>query len=132
MANEPTYPNGSRTAEACARRETRWRDVLGRWKRSSLTKTAFAQQEGISLSVLSWWSQEIARRDRRRQRRAPARPKPALARAARPAFIPLRIVEPATMAPLEVVAGGRSIHIRPGFDPELLRRLISALEERPC
>lgn len=134
MANEPYPPNGSRTPESCARREAHWREVIARWKSSDLSKADFARREQISESVLSWWDAELRRRDRRGRRRAPTQaPRSAPRPAPKPAaFIPVRIVEPATATAIEVVAGGRMIRVRPGFDPETLRRLVAALEDRPC
>ena len=49
----------------------------------------------------------------------------------RAAFIPVRVVEPAATA-IEFVAGGRTIRVRPGFDPETLKQLVAALEDRSC
>lgn len=132
MTHQPYPPNGSRAPDARARREAHWREVLARWKTSDLSKVDFARRENISKSVLSWWGAEIRRRDRTRQRataRAPEpTPKPMPKRAA---FIPVRVIEPAAPA-IEFVAGGRTIRVRPGFDPETLRRLVAALEDRSC
>lgn len=133
MTDHPYPPNGSRAPEARARREAHWRDVLARWKTSDLSKTDFARRENISVSVLSWWGTELRRRDRTRRRtaaRAPrSAPRPMPKRAA---FIPVRVVEPAAATAIEFVAGGRTIRVRPGFDPETLRRLVAALEDRSC
>lgn len=132
MANEPYPPNGSRTPESCARREAHWRDVLSRWKKSGMSKADFCRSEKISESVLSWWDGELRRRDRTRQRAAASTPRRAPTPAPkRRAFIPVRIVEPAATA-IEFIAGRHTIRVRPGFDPETLRRLVAALEERPC
>lgn len=129
MANEPYPANGSRTPESCARREAHWREVLARWKQSGLSKTDFARHEKISESVLSWWDAEIRRRDRTRRRTSAQSPKPMRQSEA---FIPVRVVEPAAATAIELIAGGHAIRVRPGFDPETLRRLVTALEDRPC
>jgi hypothetical protein len=127
MANEPYPLNGSRSAEARARREEHWREVLARWKKSDLSKTDFARREKISISVVSWWETELRRRDRTRERAS--RRAPAL-RLKRTSFIPIRIVEPA--AAIEFVVGGCVVRVRPGFDTETLRRVVAALEDPSC
>lgn len=130
-----TYPrSGTRTPEAKAKREAHWRQVLDRWRTSALPKTEFARQEGISPDVLGWWYAEIRRRDRpQRRTTASARRRSAPARARRPAFVRVRVVEPSpppSPAALEILAGGHTVRIRPGFDPETLRRLVAVLEDR--
>lgn len=133
------YPKpGAHTPEAKARREAHWREVLERWRASGLPKTEFARREQISADVLGWWQAEIRKRDLARRRkssastaararwRAPA-PRPA-------AFVPVRVVEsapPPSPAAIEVLAGDHTVRVRPGFDPETLKRLILILEDRP-
>lgn len=134
MAKEPYPPNGSRTPEACAQRETHWREILARWKKSALSKSKFAQQEKISAFVLTWWDRELRRRDRRQRRAAAHRPKAT----AKPVpkcsrFIPVRVVRPAPVRPkpVEVVVMGRVIRVLPDFDPETFRRIVHVLEGWP-
>jgi len=129
------YPkSGVRTPEAKARREAHWRGVLERWRSSGLPKTEFARREQISPDVLGWWQVQIHKRDgvRRRQvaavrPRQPAAPRPA-------SFVPVRVVEaPPVPSPaaLEILAGGHTVRVRPGFDAETLKRLVAVLEDRP-
>lgn len=127
------YPrSGTRTPEAKAKREAHWRQVLDRWRASTLPKTTFARKEGISPDVLGWWQVEIRRRDQTQRRTTPtARRRSAPAR--RAAFVPVRVVEPSpplSPAALEILAGGHTVRIRPGFDAETLRRLVAVLEDR--
>lgn len=127
------YPrSGTRTPEAKAKREAHWRRVLERWRTSGLPKTKFARQEGISPDVVGWWHAEIRRRDRT-QRLTPAPAGRRSASARRPTFLPVRVVEP-TPSPspeaLEILAGGHTVRIRPGFDAGTLQRLIAVLEDR--
>jgi len=130
------YPrSGTRSPEAKARREAHWRRLLQRWKRSGLPKTEFAQREKISPDVLYWWDREIERRDRAGRRGAARPPKPGSPVTRRGTFIPVRVVgptPPAVPSTLEVVAGGQVVRVRPGFDPETLRRLVAVLEDRAC
>lgn len=136
MANNRSYPpNGSRTPEAKARREAHWRRVLERWRQSGLPKTEFSRRERISPDVLAWWQAEIHRRDQARRRRTPAaRPRPGGA-PEQPAFVPVRVIQPPpppSSGVLEVLAGGRVVRVRPGFDAETLGRVLATLEGRAC
>jgi hypothetical protein len=132
MAKKAYPRSGTRTPEAKAQREAHWRQVLERLRTSDLPKTEFARQEGLSPDVLGWWYAEIRRRDRTQRRTsAPARGRSATPQ--RPAFVPVRIVEPTpapSLAALEILAGGCTVRIRPGFDVETLRRLVLVLEDR--
>lgn len=128
MENQPYPPNGSRTPESRARREAYWRQVLARWKASRISKVDFARREAISRRVLSWWGSELRRRDQARRR--PAAP---TTRRGTPTFLPVRVAETSTPAtPIEVVAGGSVVRVRPGFDAETLRRIVATLEGRVC
>jgi len=132
-----SYPKpGTRTPEAKARREAHWRTVLNRWRASGLPKTEFARREQISPDVLGWWQTEIQKRDGAMRRKASASeaaqtrwkavPQPA-------AFVPVRVVEPLptpSPAPIEVLAGDHTVRVRPGFDPETLRRLFAILKDQ--
>jgi hypothetical protein len=135
MAKKSYPPNGSRTPEAKARRETHWRDLLERWRQSGLPKSEFFRREGVSRDVLDWWQAEIHKRDLARWRRPPAaRPRPDGVTGG-PAFVPVRVVEPAShpsSSALEILAGGRVVRVRAGFDAETLGRLLSTLEGRAC
>ena len=130
------YPRtGVRTPKAKARREAHWRRLLQRWKQSRLPKKEFAQREGISPDVLYWWDREIQRRDQDGRRATAKHPKQASPATRRNAFIPVRVVEPTSpvaVSPLEIVAGGRVVRVRAGFDPETLRRVVAVLEDRAC
>lgn len=132
------YPkSGTRTPQAKARREAHWRATLERWKTSALPKTEFARREQISPDVLGWWQAEIQKRDgaKRRKESASTAAQTRWRAAPRPAtFLPVHVVEPPpspSSAPIEVLAGGYTVRVRPGFDAETLRRLFAVLEGRP-
>lgn len=136
MATDKYPRSGTRSPEAKARREAHWRRLLQRWKHSGLPKTEFAQREEISPDVLYWWGREIQRRDQgRRPAAARSRQRQVSPATRHDTFIPVRVVGPApstAASSLEVVAGGRVVRVRPGFDPETLRQLVAVLEDRPC
>lgn len=135
MAIMTAYPgHGDRTPAAQAQRETHWRRVVDRCRKSGLTRSTFCRREGINENALTWWVGVLRERDGARRPVAAAKPKQR--HRPRPAFIPVRVIEAApaaSAAPLEVVArGGRVVRIPPGFDPTTLRRVIATLEELPC
>lgn len=135
MANDSTYPSaGDRSPSACAQREEHWRRVLARQRQSGLTKRNFSRREEISESALAWWGRELARRD---GAHAPARKRKTRrkTRAARPAFVPVHVIQAlpaATASAIEVVTrGGHVVRLRPDFDPATLRKVVAALEGQP-
>jgi hypothetical protein len=115
--------------------DLRWNALLGEFRRSGLTQTAFCERRGISIHSF-----------RKHLYRVPA-PKPTPANplpADRGAhFLPVTVLPgpiPATTTataaspqPLELLLGnGRRIAVAPGFDPHTLRQLIAVVEERAC
>jgi len=91
-----------------------WAERVRRWRASGRTAREFAAREGLHPRTLQWWSSAL--------RRAP---KP-------PAFIELSVpVAPTTPARIEVVVReGVRIVVSGGFDAELLRQVVAALETR--
>ena len=101
-------------------RERQWRKRLARWKASGLKVSAFCEREGVTPTAFAHWRKEIAARDSRAVRDAPA-------------FVPVHITPTAKTAPLEVaLAGGRVVRVPPVFDPAHLRAVVAALEGSPC
>lgn len=90
--------------------------VLARWKRSGLSVRTFCRAEGLNQGTFYWWRRELKRRDQ---------PKPA--------FLPVRIlperVESSSGGIEVVLANGRSVRVRAGFDPQTLVRVVELLEE---
>jgi transposase-like protein len=117
-------------------KERYWRRVLGQWRRSGLTAREFCAEHGLSEPSFYAWRREIGRRDQERTAGTQATPAVSASRrsaaAALPAFVPVRIEASAACALEVVVAGGRLLRVRPGFDAEVLRHLLAVLEEPPC
>lgn len=135
MAKKRYPPTGSRTPEAKAQREAYWRGVLDRWRASGVPKTRFSRREGISPDVLGWWQAQILKRDRARERRTVAAAPAVGSLTQAPAFVPVRVApasSPSSGAALEVLAGGRVIRVRPGFDAPTLVRVLETLEGQAC
>jgi hypothetical protein len=107
-------------------KEQRWRQILRDWNASGKSRNQFCRLRGLSTNTFDYWRREIAQRD---AERAP-HPTPVQSPPAPPALIPIRIV---TTAALEIrLAGGRSIAVPSGFDPNHLRAVLEVLEAPPC
>jgi hypothetical protein len=126
-------------AKHCGRdaaKEQHWRRLLEEWLRSGLTGRDFCAVKAVSEASFYSWKREIARRDREEaeDRRTPSRAaRPGAA--ALPAFVPVTIDSwpTAGSASLEVVlAGGRLLRVRAGFDSVVLRQLLAVLETPSC
>jgi hypothetical protein len=117
-------------------KERYWRRVLGQCRQSVLTARDFCAANGLSEPSFYGWKREIARRDEERTAGTQARTAVSASRrsaaAALPAFVPVRIEASAACALEVVVAGGRLVRVRPGFDAAVLRQLLAVLEEPPC
>ena len=124
--------------------------IIRRYRRSGLTQPRFCRENGISFHSLRWWLHQP------RAKRAMAALRDATARKARPEpqtpdqpqaarFLPVRIVEaaadrdarldpPPGRSPsiLVLLGGGRRVAVGPGFDPDVLRRVVVALELPGC
>lgn len=101
-----------------------WEKRVADWKRSGLTAEVFAAQRGLKPRTLLWWSSTLRRPAGRSGRRAT---EVGFARVvAVDAGASARPVEPAA---LEIVlASGRIVRVRRGFDAAVLRELLGALE----
>jgi DNA-binding transcriptional regulator YiaG len=98
-------------------READARAALAARDASNLTQMEFARRSGIGVNRLWWW----------RKRLGAASPSPAMLR------VHVREEAPggatATNGAVEIeVAGGRIVRVKHGFDPEELRRVVTALE----
>jgi transposase len=100
-------------------RRADWKKRVAQWKKSGLTAEVFAAEHNLNARTLRWWSSALRRPDGRATKVGFARLVPVDA-------VPAPTAEP---APLEVVlASGRVVRVRSGFDPALLRAVLVALE----
>jgi hypothetical protein len=126
-----------------------WAGIIRRYRKSGLTQAQFCRENDIAFHSLRWWlHQPRAKRAMEALRvttgrkalpgpQAPARPGVAH-------FMPVRIVEtaadrepdrpiPGSLPPIQVLlGGGRRIAVGPGFDTDVLRRVVVALELPGC
>ena len=121
-----------------------WEDVVRRWRDGGQTVRAFCRANGLQESAFYFWRRELAKR------KGPCK-KPvagvkkggAVSKKSGPAFLPVRVVAPASHANdatcgqarggVEIVlAEGRVVRVVPGFDRQTLADVLSLLEARPC
>ena len=99
-------------------KERQWRRWIDQWRSSGLSVRIFCGQRGLSEPSFYQWRKIL-------QRRA----------AEDPAWLPVHLIAdqvPAQGGALELVlAGGRRLRVRPGFDSATLRQLVAVLEEMP-
>jgi transposase len=101
-----------------ARTERQWRQWIAAWQASGLSVRVFCARHGLAEPSFYAWRKKLMRRD-----------------AAAPAFVPVQVVpeEAEAEGVTVVLAGGRTVRVRPGFDAATLRRVVAVLEEgTPC
>ena len=93
--------------------KAKWAGLVRRWRASGRTAREFSAGEGLNPSTLLWWSSQVGR-----EAEAPA------------SFVEVAL--PASVASdnvIEIVVReGVRIRVGAGFDAELLRRVVAALE----
>ncbi len=104
------------------RRQRYWEAVVRRWREDGQSVRAFCRAEGLRESAFYFWRRKLARR-------------------APPAFLPVQVVAPArgrwgvaeATGGVEIVlAPGRTVRVRPGFDRQTLADVLAVLEAKPC
>jgi hypothetical protein len=116
-----------------AAKEQYWRRLLEEWRRSGLTGRDFCSAKAVSEASFYGWKREIARRDQEEVEARRMTARPGAAAAALPAFVPVTMAPTPAAASLEVVlAGGRLLRVRGGFDSVVLRQLLAVLEAPSC
>jgi transposase len=98
------------------RKQQQWQQWIQQWQSSGLSVRAFCARHRLAEPRFYAWRRQL------RQRQRPGTD-----------FVPVRVLaqtEPAAEDGLEVVlADGRRLRVRPGFDAATLRRLVAVLEE---
>ena len=136
MAKDQPNCKGLLRAEARRVREKYWRGIVAEQRSSGLNHSAFCREREISYHAYTWWRRQLAveraveRKGTRRTRKKPVSQ----------AFVPVRVIESAEGCgreppefPLEVDLGGnRRLRIGSGINTDLLRKVLTVLEERPC
>ena len=127
-----------------------WAEIIRRYRLSGLTQSLFCQENDISFHSLRWWlhqlraKQAIRNLDGKTRLTNPRPQPPALPPPEPPRFLPVRLIETDANSELPdllrdehpeiqvLLRGGRRVAVGPGFDPDLLRRVVTALEVTGC
>ncbi len=101
-----------------------WSGLVSAWSRSGLSQAEFCRRRGVKVVTFAWWKRQLPKPDGDLPKRRGRPPKAALAR-----FVEVRLAGGAGLPAYEVVlAHGRSIRVPSQFDPQILSRLITAVE----
>ncbi len=100
-----------------------WSDQLAAWARSGLSQAEFCRQRELNGGTFAWWKRQLHKQDggrptrQRRTAKPPAR------------FVEVQLPGTHSGTAYEVMlAGGRSIRVPSGFDPQVLSQLITTVE----
>ena len=108
-------------------REAYWRDVVARFGTSGVSVRAFCRREKLQESAFYFWRRTLADRDGKLSSKA----RPALKRAARPAFLPVTIrrdaLLPTSGLTLELPSGA-VLRFSEAMPVERVAALVRALE----
>jgi hypothetical protein len=106
-------------------RRAYWRDELLQWAQSGLTQKQFCQQRGLSGHAFVWWKARY-----RDELNLPYRAvKTASTKKHNHRFVEVKVSSGIPTPPYEVVlANSRCIRVDERFDPEVLMKLITAVE----
>jgi hypothetical protein len=130
-------------------RQVYWEEAMRRWRESGQSVRDFCRNEEVRESAFYFWRGELARRsqstDAVRGSRPPVSPPTAASRSSKrvpsqhssiPSFLPVCVVEDvaaeATSGVEIVLAHGRTVRVRSGFDRQTLVNVLAVLEVRPC
>ena len=94
--------------EASAERVEHWRGVVGRWRESGLSGSAFVREEELSECQFRYWAKRIPELD---------------GESAAPAFARVTAVGSGLSVTLP---GGLRLEVEPGFDAGTLRQFLKA------
>lgn len=97
-----------------------WQRRVTQWKKSGQTADVFAAQQGLNPRTLRWWSSTL-------RRPAACDAEVGFARLVATDAVPPSSAEPAALE--LVLPSGRMVRVRRGFDPALLRELLTVVEE---
>jgi transposase-like protein len=100
-----------------------WSDLVAAWSQSGLSQAEFCRRRGINGGTFVWWKRQLQKPAGDGPKRR-GRPPKASSR-----FVEVRLTGTSSISTYEVVlARGRSIRVPSQFDPQILSRLIAAVE----
>ncbi len=111
----------------------RGRSLIDDWRRSGLSRSAYARQHHVGAHLLSYWFKRLHERE--------TSPQPARGPVTAPGFVQVSLPSLAMPPPSSASASsaveilfprGVAVRIRSGVDLDLLRSVITVLERSPC
>lgn len=101
-----------------------WSDLVSAWGQSGLSQVEFCRMRGIKAGTFAWWKRQFGKPAGDLAKRRGQQPRPPAAR-----FVEVRLPAASPLPTYEVVlARGRSVRVPAEFDPQVLSRLITAVE----
>ena len=100
-----------------------WSDLVAAWSQSGLSQAEFCRRRGVNGGSFAWWKRQLQRPAGDVPKRR-GRPPRSLGR-----FVEVRLTGGSPISTYEVVLDrGRSIRVPSQVDPQVLSRLITAVE----
>jgi hypothetical protein len=96
--------------------------LVAAWGQSGLSQVEFCRQEGINGGTFAWWKRRLEQRAGELSKRRGRPPKTS------GRFVEVRLTGTSSTTYEVVLGRGRSIRVASQFDPQVLSRLISAVE----
>lgn len=132
-----------------SKRQIYWEEAMRRWRNSGQSVREFCRNEGVRESAFYFWRRELAQRSQRtdavNRSRPQANPLTTASRSPKrtparhssiPSFLPVRVVEDAAAEATSgveiILAHGRTVRVRSGFNRQTLADVLAVLEVRPC
>lgn len=100
-----------------------WAEQVAAWAQSGLSQLEFCRQQGINGGTFAWWKRRLLRGRAGELPKERGRPPRASGR-----FVEVRLTGASSATYEVVLACGRSIRVPSQFDPQILSRLIAAVE----
>jgi transposase len=110
-------------------KQRHWLDLIRLWQQSNLSVRAFCRRHRLSEPSFYCW-----RRTLRQRGLIGMEPADDATKTETPAFVQVT-VDAGAAAPKSIellLANGRRLRLRPGFDADMLRQLLRVLEEPAC
>ncbi len=109
-----------------------WQEHLRAWSQSGLTQADYCRQHELSAAAFGWWKRRLEGKPKARKRSSGTRP-PQRGNQTAVQFVEVQRgpdVNASDTVPLYevVLSRGRAIRIGHEFDPDVLKRLITAVE----
>ena len=138
-----------RVRQGGSERQVYWEEAMRRWRESGQSVREFCRNEGVRESAFYFWRRELAQRsqstDAANGSRPPVSPLTTASHSPKrassrhrsiPSFLPVRVVEDAAAEAASgveiILAHGRTVRVRSGFDRQTLVDVLAVLEVRPC